>query len=159
MGLLDNITTAKGAPSANYLRHGRHLIKVKRLTFRELGEDPDRPTASFSIDGTLLKTTSSSHTEDIGSTVRANDPFKFPQPSLARMRRALAAMKSVVEGRVVRDSEITKEVADQCVGEEQPLTGSLLVVIATTKPKRDSEGEFTKYEYEVPSPEDVAGLI
>lgn len=157
MSLLDSITTAKGQPTANYLKGGRHVLKISRLQWRE--NDPDKPTPSFRLDGEILKSSNPLHQEQVGSQGTMNLGFKFASTDLAKMRRALTAALSSAEGRKALESEITAAKTRELCSESQPLNGTIVVVVATEKPQKgDKTKSFTHYEVEVPTERDVEDL-
>jgi hypothetical protein len=156
--LLDLIGSAEGTPSANYLKGGRTVLKVSRLSFRE--PTPKLPRPSFRLDGEILKSTNPIHQGQAGSTGTVNLSFRFADQDLAKMRRALRACIASKEGRDdVTESEAAER-AVQVVGEKQPLTGAVIVIDALEAPQKgDASKTFTRYEVVVPTERDLDGLI
>lgn len=175
MSLLDAARKATGESTPNYLKHGRHVVLVKRVSFREADALKSGPgaNAGFAIDGELLHSTR----EDFnnggfyqGDTVRANDAMKVPNQGLARVRKALAAMKSVKEQRKIgeldfgiegcTDQQFKDEWKRLC-GETQPLVGVPITIIATESKSQKTGGTYTLYEVVVPHVSDLekAGLL
>lgn len=163
MSLLDGIGTAKGTPAANYLQGGRTVLKVSRVLFREADADLNRN--SFRLDGEILKSTNSTHQEQVGMSGTVNFNFRFPQQDLAKMRRALAAagtaagLGSGPDGRML-EAEINKAKADELCGQNQPLVGAIVTAVAVVKPQKAAADKvFTHYEIEVPTEADLDGLF
>lgn len=170
MGLLDMIGEADGTPSANYLKGGRHVVKISRATFRE--PSAKIPRASFRVDGEILKSTNPKHQAQVGQTGTMNLGFKFPNDDLARMRRALAAAGTsqgigTGEDSVMGEAEAAKR-ATELTGDKQPLVGAIVVIEADEKPKKaarekdpatlKSDDFFTTYEVSLPTDKDLDGL-
>lgn len=164
------IGEADGTPSANYLKGGRHVVKIARATFRE--PSAKIPRASFRIDGEILKSTNPKHAAQVGQTGTMNLGFKFPNDDLARMRRALSAGGTsqgigTGEDSVMGEAEAAKR-ALELTGDKQPLVGAIIVIEADEKlkkPARDkdpatlkSDDYFTTYEVSLPTDKDLDGL-
>ena len=175
MSLLDAARKATGESQPNYLKHGRHVILVKRVSFREADALKAGPgaNAGFAIDGELLFSTRDDFNAGgfyRGDSVRANDAMKVPNQGLARVRKALAAMKSVKEQRRIgeldfgidncTDDQFKAEWKRLC-GETQPLVGIPITVIATESKSQKTGNVYTLYDVVVPNQVDLekAGLI
>src|SRR3990167_7580737 len=104
MSLLDMIGDAEGQPAANYLRCGRTVLKISRLSWRD--PTAKKPTAAFRIDGEILKSSNPTHKEQTGMQGTMNLNFKFAEQDLAKMRRALTSALTTAEGRKVLEKEI-----------------------------------------------------
>jgi hypothetical protein len=155
--LLDMIGSAEGQPSANYLKGGRTVLKISRVSFRD--PTPKLPRASFRIDGEILKSTNAKHQEQAGMSGTMNLNFKFADQDLAKTRRALRAALASKEGREVTEAEAAEQSKTLC-GEKQPLVGAVVTVVAVEDPQKgDPTKTFTKYEVEVPTERDLDGLF
>jgi hypothetical protein len=162
VSLLDSIKEAKGAPSANYLKGGRTVIRVTRVTHK----DPTAldPKAQFRVDGEILKSTNPLHAGQAGQAGTMNLNFKYAEQDLARERRALAAMatsKGIGNGENGFCSEgEAAERAKDFVGQAQPLVGAIVTVDASEKPQKENKEKlFTSYEIVVPTERDLEGLV
>jgi hypothetical protein len=159
VSLLDSIKDAKGAPAANYLKGGRTVLRITKITHK----DPTAldPKAQFRIDGEILGSTNPAHKGQVGQSGTMNLNFKFAEQDLARERRALAAAatsKGVGKGENGFCSEAeAAERALEFVGTAQPLVGAVVTIEATEGPQRgDPNKTFTKYEVVVPNERDLS---
>lgn len=155
--LLDNLVSADGQPSANYVQGtGRTVGKVRRVTYREPSASIPKP--SFRVDVEILKSTIDKHAAQVGFTATVNLGFRFPEPDLARMRRMLAAMATSAEGEVVSEATAASRVKE-FIGDAQPLTGAVITIVSLSEPQKgDKNKTFTKFEIEVPSDADLDGI-
>lgn len=189
MSLLDTIMTASGAPTANYLRGGRHVIRIHRIVLTTPEEDRTLTRPRFQLDGELLYSDRASFSDPNasldgdrpankkGMIVRVNDPFKFIDTSLARVRRFLAVGKGAKLGAEVTestlgltkndkesDSEFAARVlaeAKKLLGVEQPLKGAVMAVIGTESKNQKTGTPYTLFEPAFPTRDDLvnAGMI
>jgi len=159
MSLLDMIASSDaGSPEANYLRGGRHVIKISRVTWRD--PTPKQPKASFRIDGEILKTNSAAHADQIGMQGTMNLGFRYPESDGPRAKRALRACLEAATGDKVAESVLTSAKIKELIGETQPLRDAIIVVMGNEAPQeKDKSKTFTKYEVEVPTLRDLDGLI
>lgn len=157
MGLLDQIKTATGLGSANYLKGGRTVGRVTRVVFRDADHDLG---PGFRVDVEVLKSTAPD--TNVGDVATANVGFRFKPEGLANMRRMLAAMASSAGIGADKDGRCTEgEAADRVrefVGEAQPLTGAIVTIVGTTKTNREKGTPYTLYEAYVPTEKDLEGI-
>lgn len=154
MSLLDGITSAKGGAGANYLRKGRHLLRISRMAWREESADL---AAQFRLDGMVVATTGDQ--EMVNNTGTANVNFgKFKTSSLTNVRRICRVVKEVLDGQSVSESDINRDVVEnQLCGPKQPAVGAFVVILGIEKTSKDGN-QYTTYEAEVPNERDLATL-
>lgn len=159
MGLLDQITKVQGNPTANYLRAGRFVAKITRVSIRpeehELG-------FGFRMDIDILKSTNPEFKTGDLATVNLNFK-KYKNDALANMRRILtAAATSAGQGPgkngVCTEGDVTKALVEKLCGPEQPLVGAIVTVVATAKKNQTNGNTYTLYEVFVPSEQDIEGM-
>lgn len=157
MGLLDQIKTATGMGSANYLKGGRTVGRVTRIVFRDAEHDLG---PGFRVDLEVLK--SSAEDAPIGAVVTANVGFRYKPEGLSNMRRMLAAIASSAGVGGEKEGRCTEgEAADRAkefVGEAQPLTGAIVTIVGTTKTNKEKGTPYTLYEAYVPTEKDLDGI-
>lgn len=168
MSLLQSIATATGGEgSANYFKStspagegatlDRTVIKISRAVFREA--NADLPRNSFRIDGEILKSTCDVHSTQVGFTGTLNLRFAYPKEDLANMRKMLsvagtaAGIGKGAEG-AMDEAEAAARV-EELIGQAQPLVGTIVTVIASTKNGK----QFTHYKLEVPTERDLDGVL
>ena len=163
MGLLDGIENAQGFAAANYLRGGRTLVEITRVSFTEADGVKSTKT-TFRVDGRVLHSTNPTE-NPVGVTKTVNVGFKFPDSARPNMVRILMALLSSKEGgRLVKQSEINKAKVLELTGEDQPLIGTVIAFDAVEDRKasrvspKNPDGVFTKYEASVPGDADVRNL-
>ncbi len=189
MSLLDNIMNASGAPTANYLRGGRHVIRLHRIVLTTPEEDRTLTRPRFQVDGELLFSDRPSFS-DVNATmdgdrpankkgmiVRVNDPFKFLDTSLARVRRFLAVSKGAKLGAEITestlgltkndketDTEFSARVlaeAKRLLGADQPCKGAVFAIIGTESKNQKTGTPYTLFEPAFPNMDDLvsAGIV
>lgn len=176
MALLDQILSAQGNTSANYLKgNARTLIKVERMELRDPSKNAQVVKPGFNVDGQILWSSDAQNQK--GVIGRANDSFKFPQSALARVRRCVAAAATSKFAKPVDEAtfgiaqnkgeddrsyanRIVAEV-DRLLGSQQPLKGALLTIITTENRNKTTGSTYTLFEAVVPTEDDLkaAGLL
>jgi hypothetical protein len=190
MSLLDRVMSANGQSNAAYLRGGRHVIRVHRLELNEPNPAQGIMKPSFKCDGELLFSDRASFASEQstegddgkpankkGMIVRANDPFKYPDSALARVRRFLVAAKAAATGKEVNEATMGLEAgADESesafasrvsaevkrlLGPDQPLKGAVLTIVGTEGKNQKTGTPYTLFEPCIPTREDLiaAGLL
>ena len=160
MSLLDGIENVQAGDAANYLKEGRTILKITRVSWREA--TPTVPKASFRIDGQILKTSSAAHANQIGCSGTMNLSFRYPEGPTgdkAKMKKAIMAAGTVAgvgtgEGGDVLDKEVNRAFVEKMTGVDQPLVGAVVAVNGTTKDGKP----FTHYSVEMPTDQDLEGL-
>ena len=189
MSLLDSIMTASGAPTANYLRGGRHVVRIHRIVLTTPDEDRSLTRPRFQVDGELLFSDRPTFSDvnvtmdgdrpanKKGMIVRVNDPFKFVDTSLARVRRFLAVSKGAKSGAEITESTLgltknDKETdaefsarilveAKRLLGADQPCKGAVIAIIGTESKNQKTGTPYTLFEPAFPNRDDLvsAGVI
>lgn len=181
MSLIDQVMTANGDANYAYGKQGRHVIRIVRITLREPGGQILKP--GFSVDGELLWSDRSDFAPGVeggnkrGSVIRFNDPFRFPEQTLARARRTIHKAKMAKEGREIAEATLGLEKVDgeddkafaarvsaevkRLLGPDQPLVGALLTVTAVERKNKQTGATYTLFEPMTPTEEDLrnAGLL
>lgn len=175
MSLIDSVMTANGDANYAYGKGGRHVIRVARITLREPSGQMLKP--GFSVDGELLYSNRADFNPEVdggnkrGAIVRFNDPFKFPDQALARVRRTVRAAKEAKEGTPVSEATLGLEQVEgedpkafaarigaelkRLLGPDQPLAGALLTIVATEGKNKTTGTPYTLFEPQVPTEEDL----
>lgn len=181
MSLLDAVMTASGDANFAYGRAGRHVCRLSRITLREPSQQMLKP--GFSIDVELLHSDRLDFSQEVeggnkrGSIVRFNDPFRYPESALARVRRTLRVAKASKTGSSIDEAtlgvaraesdddkafaqKISAEVK-RLLGSEQPLSGAVITVVATEGKNKQTGAPYTIFEPVFPTEDDLkhAGLI
>jgi hypothetical protein len=186
MGLLDKIATADGSGSANYLKAGRHVGRLRLIQLR----DPSEATGAaadlkpgFKSDIEILGSNRADFGSDApgafrrGDVGRVTDPFKYPSSALSRVRRLLAAAVTantgvqategaldLVKGEGESDKDFLARYSARCkelLGPNQPLNGTIITFEVVERPNQSSPGKtYTLFEAVVPTADDLkmAGL-
>jgi len=175
MSLIDSVMGANGDANYAYGKAGRHLIRVSRITLREANAQMLKP--GFSVDGELLHSNRADFAPDVesgnkrGAVVRFNDPFKYPEQTLARVRRTVRAAKEAKMGEPVSEATLglvkaegeddtafaarIKAELKQLLGPDQPLAGAILTIVATEGKNKTTGTPYTLFEPQVPTEEDL----
>lgn len=157
MGLLDGIKTATGNANANYLKSGRTVGRIMRVTARPFDHEAG---PGFRVDLEVLKTSSAEHQP--GDIVAATVGFKYKNEALSNVRRILAAAATAAgigKGKdgVCSEAEAADR-ADELVGTDQPLADAIVAVVGIEKKNQKTGTPYTLYEVVVPNDSDMDGL-
>lgn len=181
MSLLDGIMSANGDANYSYVKEGRNLVRVSRIVLQDPDPMNNRPKPRFNVDGVLLHSSRADFDPKVeggnkkGTTVRANDPFRYPAQTLARVRRTLACALSAKTGKPVDEAtmglvqkegedakafgeRIKAEVA-RLLGPTQPLAGAIIVIQAKEGKNQQTGSPYTLFEPEVPNEDDLKNLL
>jgi hypothetical protein len=157
MGLLDGIKTASGNANSNYLKGGRTVGRIMRVSARPFDHEAG---PGFRVDLEVLKSDSPEHRP--GDVVTATVGFKYKQDALANVRRILAACASAAQIGKGKDGICTEaeaaDRAEELVGAEQPLADAIVTMIGFEKKNQKTGNPYTLYEALVPNDQDLDSL-
>jgi len=130
MGLFDGIDNVSSNQGGNWLKEGKHRLRINALKMPQGLHTGD----NFIAELTVVKSTSM----EAGSTVSwVRNITKHKDMALADIKAFLAAAAGVDE------ETVTKAGAMAAVGEDQPLAGKMIECEAFQRPTK-SGGEFTR---------------
>ena len=188
MGLLDRIANADGGSSANYLRAGRHVGRLRRMELRDPSEAEGAAAEmkpGFKADIEVLY----SNRPDFGSqdegafrkgdVGRVTDPFRYPASALSKIRRLLCVAlraksenpEAISEGYLdlpAIEGEAEKAFAArfaarsrELLGKDQPLNGAIVTFEVTERKNQTTGKTYSLFEAVEPTEDDLrnAGLL
>jgi hypothetical protein len=153
MGLFSKIKEAKSTQGGEYIRPGNYLFQVQRVKVQEsqVGSRTFFLAELRTIESEAVDDDTKPNAVNTDCTYIVELTGDYPDMALgnvkAFLKEAYSSLVAPEEGPA--DEDIDEEMADDAIGEENPLAGVFLSCKAFNKPTRKGN-DFTRVKWSVP---------